>query len=328
MTKKKAKKQSFLESKGFKRFMGKLYGFGAAIVIIGALFKIQHYPGANIMLPVGLGMEAVIFFFSALQKPHVEPDWSLVHPQFINLYHTPAEIEELKAEGKIPEDYSEDKAYLGSAAGAGGGSGQSDQLLDSLLQKANIDEKTIDRFGKGMERFAQQANSLSDISNAAIATNDYVSNLNKASESAQKMEESFGKVSSKLQENVDATSSYSESVKKVSDAASRLAELYVQTSSSIENQGNAYSQTSQKLVENLSALNSVYELQLQESTKQKDTTQQVTQSVDTFMKNLEASNEATSSYQKQVEILSERVSALNNVYGNMLSAMNVSSSNK
>ncbi|HKK09894.1 MAG TPA: gliding motility protein GldL [Bacteroidales bacterium] len=310
--------------------MGKLYGFGAAIVIIGALFKIQHYPGANIMLPVGLGMEAVIFFFSALQKPHVEPDWSLVHPQFIETYHTPKEVEDLKAAGKIPQDYDPNSPTVASTdgIGGGGGGGRSDQLLDSLLEKANIDDKTIDRFGKGMEKFAKQAESLGDISNASVATNNYVTSINKASEAARSMDESFGNVSSKLQENVEATSSYSENVKKVSSSAARLAEMYENTSKAIESQGSSYQQTSQKLVDNLSALNSVYELQLKETNKQKESTQQITESVDHFMKNLEASNNATASYQKQVEILSEKVSALNNVYGNMLSAMNVSSPNK
>lgn len=329
MTNKKAQKKSFLESKGFKDFMGKLYGFGASIVIIGALFKIQHYPGANVMLPLGLGMEAVIFFFSALQKPHVEPDWSLVHPQLIDTFHTPKEIEELKAAGKIPQDYDPNNPTVASTEGVGGGGGgHSEQLLDSLLEKANIDDKTIDRFGKGMEKFAKQAESLGDISKASVATNHYVENINKASEAARNMDESFGGLSAKLHENVEASTSYSENVKKVSSSAAKLAEMYENTSKAIESQGSSYQQTSQKLIDNLGALNSVYELQLKETQKQKESTQQITESVDHFMNNLEASNNATASYRKQVEILSEKVSALNDVYGNMLSAMNVSSPNK
>ena len=68
--------------KKFKEFMSKLYGFGAAIVIIGALFKIEHMPFASEMLIIGLSTEALIFFFSALEPPaHSEPDWSLVHPE-------------------------------------------------------------------------------------------------------------------------------------------------------------------------------------------------------------------------------------------------------
>ena len=54
--------------------MAKLYGWGAAVVIIGALFKIQHWEGADIILIAGLGTEAFIFFLSAFEKPHEEPN--------------------------------------------------------------------------------------------------------------------------------------------------------------------------------------------------------------------------------------------------------------
>ena len=63
------------EAKWYKALMPKLYGWGAAVVILGALFKIEHLPGAC-MLIAGLGLEAIIFFFSAFEKQHEEPDWS------------------------------------------------------------------------------------------------------------------------------------------------------------------------------------------------------------------------------------------------------------
>ena len=65
-----------VNGKRFKNFMAKLYGFGAAIVILGAMFKIMHWEGANYMLVIGLTTEAVIFFFSAFEKPATEYDWS------------------------------------------------------------------------------------------------------------------------------------------------------------------------------------------------------------------------------------------------------------
>jgi gliding motility-associated protein GldL len=70
-----------VNGKRFKNFMAKLYGFGAAIVILGAMFKIMHWEGANYMLVIGLTTEAVIFFFSAFEKPGTEYDWSLVYPE-------------------------------------------------------------------------------------------------------------------------------------------------------------------------------------------------------------------------------------------------------
>ncbi|MEY3439195.1 MAG: hypothetical protein RL265_1780, partial [Bacteroidota bacterium] len=68
-------------SKGWKVFMSKLYGFGAAVVIIGAMFKIQHWTGASEMLVVGLSVEALIFAFSAFEPLHEDPNWELVYPE-------------------------------------------------------------------------------------------------------------------------------------------------------------------------------------------------------------------------------------------------------
>ena len=103
----------------WKKFMAKLYGWGAAIVIIGALFKIEHLPGASLMLIVGLGVEAFIFFMSAFEKPHEEPDWSIVYPQL----------------------------KTGEKAGSKAPTAQ----LDDMLSKANIDEKLISKLGEGIK---------------------------------------------------------------------------------------------------------------------------------------------------------------------------------
>ena len=70
-----------VRSKGYKNFMAKLYGLGAAVVILGALFKILHLPGADLMLILGMGTESVIFAFSAFEPLHVEYNWALVYPQ-------------------------------------------------------------------------------------------------------------------------------------------------------------------------------------------------------------------------------------------------------
>jgi hypothetical protein len=79
---KKESSGSFLESKAFKSFMAKLYGWGAAVVIVGALFKIQHWPGAGAMLTLGLSTEALIFFISAFDKQK-EYLWEKVYPELI-----------------------------------------------------------------------------------------------------------------------------------------------------------------------------------------------------------------------------------------------------
>src|SRR3954469_23786985 len=102
--------------KKWKSFMAKLYGFGAAIVIVGAMFKIMHWPGAGPMLVVGLSTEAVIFFFSAFEPPHEEVDWSLVYPELAGMH------DEEGAEQKVIE---EDKGSL-------------TEQLDNMLEEAKI----------------------------------------------------------------------------------------------------------------------------------------------------------------------------------------------
>lgn len=73
--------KSFFETKKWKQFMNMVYGIGAAVVIAGALFKIMHWKGADMMLVVGMGTECVIFIISAFEPVHMDPDWSLVYPE-------------------------------------------------------------------------------------------------------------------------------------------------------------------------------------------------------------------------------------------------------
>ena len=155
--------------KKFKEFMSKLYGFGAAIVIIGALFKIEHMPFASEMLIIGLSTEALIFFFSALEPPaHSEPDWSLVHP-------------ELRYEGDNTE----------SATTAV-------EEFDSLLKEAEIDSKTLKNLGDGMRNLGDQASKMSDMADAAGATQEFSDSLVKASNRVDEMANTYEGVSESL----------------------------------------------------------------------------------------------------------------------------------
>src|SRR5688572_8580924 len=76
---------SFFESKTGKKTMGMAYGLGASVVIIGALFKILHLKGADFMLIIGMGVEALIFAISAFEPIHQEVDWTLVYPELAGM---------------------------------------------------------------------------------------------------------------------------------------------------------------------------------------------------------------------------------------------------
>jgi len=171
-------------SKAWKNFMAKLYGIGAAVVIIGAMFKIQHWPFASLLLVIGLSTEAVIFFFSAFEPLHEEVDWSLVYPELA----LPED-----AKHSLKEQNKGKKAQIG-----GGGGGALSQQLDNMLQEAKIEPELIASLGDGMRTFSSQAKNLSDISESATASSNYASALNGASAKVSTLADTYAAVSETL----------------------------------------------------------------------------------------------------------------------------------
>ena len=137
-----------VNGKRFKNFMAKLYGIGAAVVITGAMFKIMHWEGANIMLVVGLTTEAVIFMFSAFEKPAADYDWTLVYPELAS------------SDG--------DRALSVT------------EQLDNALENGGVDAALIERLGEGMRSLSETAGSLSGAVDAAGATAAYSEQLSTA----------------------------------------------------------------------------------------------------------------------------------------------------
>ncbi len=134
------------EAKWYKLMMPKLYGWGAAIVILGALFKIENLPGASYMLMAGLGIESIIFFFSAFEKQHLEPDWSLVYPELAHM-NDPDAI-------KRPS-----------------------QQLDEALERAKIDNELIESLNEGLRAFGESAKQLNETVTAASGISEYNSQI-------------------------------------------------------------------------------------------------------------------------------------------------------
>lgn len=321
--------------------MSKLYGWGAAVVIVGALFKIQHYPGAGLMLMIGLGTEALIFFFSAFEPPHVEPDWSLVYPELAGMYHESDDVDQKKS---ITEE------------------------LDRMLEEAKIGPELIASLGAGLTKLTETTSKMSDVSDATVASAEFVQNIKGASKSAGELTDSYKKTADALNKDAYASEEYVSNIKNASQSASILAGAYNQSAEVIKADlgasqeyvnsiksatksandladqyaksaesltksaqaidfsavdGKAYGEQIQKMSSNLSALNSVYELQLKGTDAQMQATNKLQETLNQFMNNLGESNENTLKFKSEIATLTKNLSALNNVYGNMLTAMNV-----
>ncbi len=199
------KKGGFMELV-FKKIMPKVYGIGAAVVIVGALFKILHWAGANEMLMVGLLTEAAIFFLSAFEPPHAEPDWSKVYPELSEEFEGPA----VPTATKISNAPKGDSALL---------------KIDDMLKTAKVDQNLLDNLGKGLTNLATSASQMNSLSNAAVATNEYAKNVQTASSSLMEMNKSYGTAMKAVSAMADASKDSSEYHAQVQKVTKNLAAL-------------------------------------------------------------------------------------------------------
>jgi len=142
-----------------KKVMNFAYGMGAAVVIIGALFKLMHWPGASAMLIIGLGTEAFIFGLSAFDPVDKELDWSLVYPELAG--------GEAKQKSSKKEDAAEAQGLLS-------------QKLDAMLKEAKIDGELMSSLGNSIKNFESAAKGIAPTIDSIASTKKYSEELNLA----------------------------------------------------------------------------------------------------------------------------------------------------
>ncbi|MGB1269376.1 MAG: gliding motility protein GldL [Flavobacteriaceae bacterium] len=139
------------QSKGYKKFMAMAYGLGAAVVILGALFKLMHWPGASIMLIVGLGAEAAIFALSAFEPVGDDLDWSLVYPELAG------------GQGSVK----------GKKEVKGDAQGMLSQKLDDMLKDAKLDASLMSSLSTSIQNFKGAADNIQPAVDSIAATKKY-----------------------------------------------------------------------------------------------------------------------------------------------------------
>ena len=286
-----------VQSSGWKNFIAKLYGLGASVVIVGALFKIQHWPFAGTMLTVGLCTEAIIFFFSAFEPLHEEIDWTLVYPELAGI---PEDEGELPAHGK-----HRDQGYGGGGYAGGGAGSAALAKFDEMLEKAEITPELFQKLGVGMKKLGDATSNMATMGDISAASAKYMETIKGA-------DESLGKLSESYQSTTKIINETGFNYKNIADSLSV-----------IEMGGKSYQEQLESLNKNLSALNAAYELQLKgadEHTKESD---ELYKGLQALMKDLTDSSDDTKKYREQISKLNDNLTALNDIYGNMLAAMNV-----
>ena len=257
----------FFESEKGKRIKNLIIGVGAGVVMMGALFKLESWPGASTMLIIGLSVEAFIFTLQGILPPHKDYYWEKIYPE---LDISP------EVEGESESSYK----------------GTITEQLDEMLENANIESKLIERLGQNLGKLGDNVEKLSDMGDVSLATNEYAAKTKEASQALSQMK--------------DAYNGATESVRALAN--------------STEDSQNFHTQM-QLVTKNLASLNSIYEVELQDASTHIASINKFYGSLAEATENLKDTVSDAKVYKEQMGILARNLSSLNNVYGNMLSAM-------
>lgn len=265
----------------YKTIMPKIYGIGASVVILGAMFKILHLPGAGAMLGVGLTTEAIIFFLSAFEPPHHDPDWSKVYPE-------------------LAEDY-EGAAPASRRIGKGGD--QMSQKLDKMLEQAKIGPELVDSLGRGMQRLSDNVSKMNNMGDVGAITKDY----------ADSLKQSTGVMN-------EVNKSYDTTLKAMQEMATVSRSATADMANSSQNAKEYHTQV-QSVTKNLESLNAVYELELQDANSHVKAMNKFYSNLTTSLESMSKATEDAEQFKSEIKQLTSNLSNLNTVYGNMLTAM-------
>ena len=274
--------QDWYAQPGIQMAVGMVYSIGAAVVIVGALFKIMHWPGAGVMLTAGMMTEAILFTIGIFEKPHATYHWEHVFPSLVE-----EEANPLNVSGNI-----------------GGGVGVN---MPGMEKMSDEDAKKLTESIKNMSETAAQ---LANISRVAGLTDSYANNLQKASEAAaqfatkqQNLDEatntllsSYKGIADNMLAAEDKTKSFAEKANELSKNLGSINTSYELQLKGIQSQAAAIEAQSGKI----NAVTAEFE--------------KLHTAVSASSKNMDA-------YKQMTDQLAKNVSDLNNVYGNMLNAI-------
>ncbi len=248
-------------SRSTEKLVNVIVCVGASIVIVGALYKILHWKGADTMLMIGLFTEAFIFLVYAFLPPAGSEMAALA-----------------EALPKLAVSNNNTNPAL--------------QSMEKLMNEADITPASLKRLNEGFQKFSTSVNQIKDVSDAVTATNDYSTKTKEATNALGVMKDAYIKSASVMASFNDA----SESTKQFHGQV-------------------------QVLTKNLSSLNTIYELELQDTNNH-------LKAMNSFYGNLVQASETmqgsvvdAKKTQEQISLLAKNLSNLNNIYGNMLSAM-------
>ena len=197
----------FFETERGKRIKTFIIGVGASIVLLGALFKLQHWQGAGTMLIIGMCTEAFIFALLGILPPHKDYYWEKIYPE-LNIAPNEEELEMIKS-----------TASHGSIT----------QQLDKMMEEANVEPELISRLGDNLKRLGDNIANLQDMTDAGKATNEFSDRAKQAAAALADMRVAYTnatEAANLLSRATDETKNYHQQVQLVSKNLAQLNAIY------------------------------------------------------------------------------------------------------
>lgn len=274
----------FAESPKGKYIKNLIVGVAAGVVMLGALFKLTHWRGADIMLTVGLCTEAFIFTLLGILPPGKEYYWERYYPDLDENPEVEAYRKGIKFEVK-------DITGFGNG-GAKGGSTSVTASLDKMLEEANVNVPNLQRLNDNFNKFGETVSQMKDITDVASATGNYSQSAKDAAEALGQMKDTFLTAANNM------------------DSFNNAAESTTQFHNQL-----------QVLSKNLNALNQIYEVELEDANNHLKAMNKFYGNLVNASEAMATSAEDAQAAKNEIAALSRNLSSLNSVYGNMLSAM-------
>ena len=264
-----------------QRTVGAFYSLGASVVIIGALFKIMHWPGAGYVLTAGMVTEAILFFIGVFEKPHKNYKWERVYPSLLDDNYISGPVATIRPTERI-----------------------------GITDVASLDPNDAKKLEDGIKQLAETAGQLGNISQAAAKSETFARNLSHAS---------------------DAVAAFTVKQQSLDEVSASMIKSYQEISGTLSNVSSGMKEYANKtavLGNNISSINSIYELELKNIQAQAQAISSHTSKLTAASSDLEKLFSVVSSsardmevYKEQTEKLARQISALNQVYGDMLNVV-------
>lgn len=303
------------ESYQGKTVVNTVYSVGASVVIIGALFKILHWPGASYVLMAGMFTEAFLFVIGVFEKPHPEFHWENVFPQLL-AYGAKPELLEEKADQPRPTLLAagvEGKAAMPmggiaapiAAAPAPATAGPNVPAISD--EEAKTFKQSIQELAKTAKQLAGAGEAAEKLTASYGAADASIQGL---TQNAQVCQQNMAVVGTSLQNMAVSAQNQQQSFDAVGASLQQVAQT-----------AQVYQQGIEAVGAKIGSLNSLYELQINNMQAQNQVSAALAKDLQTLQANTTAAAKSSEAYSAGAQQLAQQVASLNQVYGNMLNAL-------